>query len=163
MIQNKLTAEKAFSQADAVRKSVNLILPFFAVGVVFANMICDTGCTYLSGSLFGMDLHYLGFMLAATILIFSLPMKNSDYRMVARHARACLLCMAVGGGTVLLHFQWVNEIFCPFCLAYGALIFILFIFNVNRTILMAAAISFAAGLFVFALFFEGSARPVFHF
>ena len=163
MNQNKLTAKKALSQPDAVRKSANLILPFFAAGAVFANMICDTGCTYLSGALFGIDLHYLGFMLAAAILIFSLPLKNPGYRVVARHARACLLCMAVGGGAVLLHFQWVNEIFCLFCLVYGALVFILFLFNLNRTKPMAVAISFVSGLAVFALFFQGSAMPVFQF
>ncbi len=158
-----VTPLTVFSQADAFRKTANLILPFFAAGAVYANMICDTGCTYLYGALFGVDLHYLGFMLAAAILVFSLPLKNQGYRMIARHARACLLYMAVGGGAVLLHFQWVHEIFCPFCLAYGALIFILFMFNLNRTIPLAAAISFAAGLAVFALFFEGSAMPVFQF
>lgn len=163
MTHNKLTAKKAFSQPDAFRKTANLILPFFAAGTVLANMRCDTGCTYLSGALFGIDLHYLGFILATAILVFSLPIKNPGYRMVARHARACLLCMAVGGGAVLLHFQWVNEIFCPFCIAYGALVFILFLFNLNRTKPMAVFISFVSGLAVFALFFQASAMPVFQF
>ena len=144
-------------------RAANILLPLFAAGTVYANLVCDTGCTYIHGSLFGLDLHYLGFILAGAILLFSLPIDNRAYRVLGRHARAVLLCMAVGGGMVLLHFQIVNQIFCPFCLAYGGLFFVLFLLNFRQTSRTASVVSFVAGLLIFALFFEGSAVPVFEF
>ena len=150
-------------RAEIVRRAANILLPLFAAGTVYANLVCDTGCTYIQGSLFGLDLHYLGFVLAGAILLLSLPIDNQAYRVLSRHARAVLLCMAVGGGMVLLHFQIVNQIFCPFCLAYGGLFFILFLLNLNQTSRTACVVSFGAGLVIFALFFEGSAMPVFEF
>ncbi len=146
-----------------IRKIANLILPFFAAGAVYGNLLCDTGCTYLYGTLFGLDLHYLGFLVAGALAAFSLPLKNPGYQAFSRHARTNLLCMSVGGGTILLHFQVVNQLFCPFCLVYGALLFTLFLFNVNRTSRTALAASFVAGVLIFSLFFEGSTLPLYAF
>lgn len=152
-----------FSRPEAIRKIANVVLPFFAAAAVYGNLSCDTGCTYLQGTLFGVDLNYLGFLLAAAIVIFSLPFKAMQYRRFSRHARANLLSMAVGGGMVLIHFQMVNQILCPFCLVYGALLFILFLFNFNRSSRWACAVSFVIGVLIFALFFEGSALPLYGF
>lgn len=147
---------------DKIRKTGNLGLPFPAVGAVLANMACDSGCTYIQGTFLGMDLHYLGILLAAAVLLSSLPLPQPAYRIVGDHVRANLLSLAMGGGVVLLYFQAVNRIFCLFCLVYGAIVVLLFILNVNQTSRIACAISFAAGLLLFAFFFEGSAVPVFH-
>lgn len=146
---------------DKMRKTGNIGLPFVAAGAVYANMVCDVGCTYIYGTLFGLDLHLLGFILAGAILLLSLPLRQPIVRIAGDHLRANLLAAAVGGGVVLLHFQMVNRIFCPFCLVYGALAALLFLLNVNRTSGIACAVSFAAGLLLFVFFFEGSAVPVF--
>lgn len=159
----KTNRKTVFTIMERIRPAANIILPFPAAGAVFANMACDTGCTYLHGVLFGIDLHCLGIVLAAALLLFSLPAHREGLRALCDHARANLLSFSVGGGAVLLHFQAVHRIFCLFCLVYGALILALFILNANRTRRTACAASFAAGLLVFAVFFEGSAVPVFSF
>lgn len=150
-------------RAETIRRIANVIVPLFAAVTVYGNLVCDTGCTYLHGALFGVDLNYLGLLLAAAILLFSLPLKSGQYRDVSRHARTNLLSMAVGGGAVLLHFQAANQIFCFFCLLYGALVFLLFLLNLNRTNRGALAASFFAGVLIFSLFFEGSALPLYSF
>ncbi len=152
-----------FLPPETIRRIANVIVPLFAAGAVYGNLVCDTGCSYLRGSLFGVDLNYLGLLLAAAILLFSLPLRNRQYRNVSRHARANLLSMAVGGGAVLLHFQATNQIFCFFCLVYGALVFLLFLLNLKQTKRGALAASFVAGVLIFSLFFEGSPLPLYSF
>ncbi len=147
---------------DKIRKTGNIGLPVAAVGAVLANMACDIGCTYIYGAFLGMDLHCLGIILAAAVVLSSLPLPNPAYRIAGDHVRANLLSFAMGGGVVLLYFQVVNRIFCPFCLVYGAIAVLLFLLNVNRTSPIACLISFGAGLLLFVLFFEGSVVPVFN-
>ncbi len=150
-------------RTEIVRSAANILLPLFAAGTLYANLVCETGCTYIHGGLFGLDLHCLGFILAGAILLLSLPLGSRAYRSFGGHARAVLLCMAVGGGVVLLHFQIANQVFCPFCLAYGGLFFVLFLLNISQTSRTVCAVSFGAGLLIFALFFEGSVMPIFEF
>lgn len=154
---------KTISRPEKARIAAGIILPLLAAGAVFANMACETECTYLYGALFGVDLHHLGIGLAAALLLLGLPFQRPSFKAFSDHARAWLLCMTVGGGVVLLYFQAVNRIFCLFCLVYGALIFALFLLNVNRTSRPACAVFLAAGLLLFVFFFEGSAVPVFQF
>lgn len=149
---------------EKIVKTGNIILPVLAVGAVFANKACDTGCTYLYGNLFGVDLNSLGIVLAITILLLSLPASSSSvYRHITDHLRPNLLSGSLGGGVVLLHFQLVNSVFCPFCILYGALIFILFALNFNKINRVTGVTAFLGGLLIFAFFFEGSAIPVFRF
>jgi hypothetical protein len=149
---------------EKIRKISNIIIPLLAIGAVLANSACDTGCTYLHGSLFGVDLNHLGILLAGVILAVSLPISTSrTYRQTADRARAGLLSFSIGGGLVLLHFQLVNSIFCLFCTIYGALLFILFLVNFNMNNRMSGPAMFFAGLLLFAFFFEGSAIPMFQF
>lgn len=149
---------------EKIVKTGNIILPILAIGAVFANKACDTGCTYLYGNLFGVDLNSLGIALAITILFLSLPVSLfSAYHRITDHLRPNLLAGSLGGGVVLLHFQLVNSVFCPFCILYGILIFILFAFNFHKSNGVAGVTAFLGGLLIFAFFFEGSAVPVFRF
>ncbi len=148
---------------EKARIAAGIIIPLLAAGAVFANRVCETECTYIYGALFGVDLHYLGIGLAAALLFLGFSFQRLSFKAFSDHARACLLCMAVGGGVVLLYFQAVHRMFCPVCLIYGALIFAFFLFNVNRTSRPACAVFLAAGLLFFVFFFEGSAVPVFQF
>lgn len=146
-----------------VRVTGNIILPLAAIGAVFANKACETDCTHLYGALFGVDLNLLGIFLAAALLLLSLPVGHASFRALCDHARANLLCLAVGGGAVLFHFQAVNRVFCLFCILYGFFMFTLFLLNAGRTSGPACFASLATGLLVFVFFFEGSAVPVFQF
>ena len=148
---------------DTILKAANASIPVAAAGAVFANMACDTGCTYLYGAMFGIDLNYLGIMLAAALLLLSLPVPHPAYLHITGHARACLLWFSMGIGPVLLHFQIAHEVFCPFCLVYGALVLAMFAVNWHMTKLYAGLALFAAGFALSFFFFEGSAIPVFTF
>lgn len=147
---------------ERIRSTGNIAMPFLAAAAVYGNTVCDTGCTYLYGSLLGVDLNLLGIFLAGAVLLLSLPLPSRVYRRFSDFLRANLLCGALGGGLVLLHFQITNQIICLFCMVYGLIVLLLFVLNVHKTSKIAGFGAFAAGLLLFALFFEGSTVPMFN-
>jgi hypothetical protein len=72
-----------------------------------------------------------------------------------------LLSGALGGEILLVRFQVVHDTYCPFCLAFGSCILVLFAANFTKMNKYLALGAFLAGIAAFALFFEGSVLPLY--
>lgn len=97
----------------------------------------------------------------AVLLGSALLPAGSCWAAFARHLRILLLSGALGGETLLVRFQILHDTYCPFCLAFGACILILFIANFAKAPRYLALGAFLAGIAAFALFFEGSVIPLY--
>jgi hypothetical protein len=141
-------------------KNLNVILPVVGMGVMIFYEICDTLCAYITGSFLGIDLKIIGILFMAVLLILTIP-AISSYKTPVNHLRAMMLAGAMGGEVILFRFQVVHETFCPFCLAFGLCLVILFAANFRGMNKYLAGASFLAGIGAFALFFQGSVLPLY--
>jgi hypothetical protein len=72
-----------------------------------------------------------------------------------------MLSGALGGEVLLVRFQIVHDIYCPFCLAFGLCIVVLCAANFMKMNKYLALGAFLVGVAAFALFFEGSVLPLY--
>ncbi len=135
------------------RKVVNIALPLAGLAVVVFYNFCGSTCTFLQGGFFGIDLKYLG--LAYLVLLLVLVLLKQDLLHVA------MLSLGVGMEINLVAFQVRNATYCPYCLAFGAILVFLFLFNSRRSKLPLMGIGVALGFFLCLLFFKGTATPVY--
>ena len=100
-----------------------------------------------------MDLKYLGIFYMTLILILALMQKTL----------LCLLLLAfgTGGEMFLIGYQIRSGVYCPYCLAFAATVFLAFIVNFQRSRKWLATLAAGAGLVFFLLFFSGSATLVY--
>jgi uncharacterized membrane protein len=141
-------------------KFMNIILPIVGMVLVIYYKICDTSCAYISGSFLGIDLTVVGILFMAVLLILNIPAVAS-YKAPVGHLRTMMLAGAIGGEVILFRFQLVHETFCPYCLAFGLCLLILFALNVRIMNKYMAGACFLAGIGAFALFFKGSVLPLY--
>ncbi len=141
-------------------KILNVILPVVGMGVMIFYEICDTICAYITGSFLGIDLKIIGILFMAVLLILTIPAVASHKTPVS-HLRTMMLAGAMGGEVILFRFQVVHETFCPFCLAFGLCLLILFAANFRVMNKYLAGACFLAGIGAFALFFQGSVLPLY--
>ena len=142
------------------RKAVNISLPLIGLGVVIFYQLCDTACSALQGALLGVDLKVLG-ILFMTVLLAIVPLQSSRFSSLAGHLRTVLLAGALGGEVMLVRFQIMQETYCPFCLAFGLCIVLLFAAHLPRMNGYAAIVAFLAGVGVFVIGFTGSVLPLY--
>ena len=142
-------------------KAVNIVLPVVGIGLEIFYGICDTACSSLQGTFLGLDLKWIGILFVAVLLVLALLPAGSRWASFARHLRILLLSWALGGETLLVRFQILHDTYCPFCLAFGACILILFIVNFAKAHRYLVLGAFLAGIAAFALFFEGSVIPLY--
>jgi hypothetical protein len=86
--------------------------------------LCDTSCSYLKGGIFGIDLKYIGIGYMSAIIALTL-LKQTAY------VRA-LLAGGIGVEFHLVAFQFREDVFCPFCLAFGTIVVLAFILNYEK-------------------------------
>ena len=135
------------------KRGVTIILALVGISVMAAYSFCADSCIFLRGTMFGMDLKYLGMLYMGLVLAAGAFGKDA--------ACAVLLSIGVGGEVFLLGFQTMNGVYCPYCLAFAAIVILLFLIHAIR-IRPAMAILFAAvGFSIFLLFFSGSAAPAY--
>ena len=145
---------------DQVLKIINVAFPAIGIGLMVFYGVCDTSCSSLQGTFLCLDLKMIGILYMAALLALTLP-PASRWAASVRHLRTMLFSGALGGEILLVRFQVVNDTYCPFCLAFGSCILILFAANfkkMNRYLVLGA---FLAGIAAFALFFEGSVLPLY--
>jgi uncharacterized membrane protein len=140
-------------------KILSILLPIAGLGLILYYRICDTLCAYISGSFLGVDLKYIGMFFMAALLILTLPAAASHKKIVG-HLRTMMLAGALGGEVILVRFQVVHETFCPYCLAFGLCLLLLFAVHFTAMNKYLAGASFLAGIVAFALFFKGSVLPL---
>jgi hypothetical protein len=131
----------------------NIILAVIAAGVMVFYATCTTSCSYLKGDILGLDLKYAGMIFMALIIILSIAKKDLFLSL--------LLSAGIGAEVILVSFQVRNDVYCPYCLTFGAILVILFLLNVNLSRKWVMALFFILGLAAFLIFFRGSAIPTY--
>jgi uncharacterized membrane protein len=145
---------------NQVLKIINVLFPIIGIGVMVFYDVCSTACSSLQGTFLGLDLKVIGILYMAALLAMAL-LPVSRWAASVSHLRTMLLSGALGGEILLVRFQVVNDTYCPFCLAFGMCILILFAANFTKMNKYLALGAFLAGLAAFALFFEGSVLPLY--
>ncbi len=85
---------------------------------------CETDCTYLQGDVLGIDLSYIGIAYMLMIIILATAKRMPYVR--------ALLASGIGVEVYLIAFQFREDVFCPYCLAFASTIIIAFILNYER-------------------------------
>jgi thiol:disulfide interchange protein DsbA len=135
------------------RKIINIALPLAGLGLIVFYSFCGSSCTFLKGDLLGVDLKYLG--AAYALLLPALVLLKRE----ASHLAA--LSLGIGTEINLVAFQVKNGTYCPYCLAFAAILVFLFIFNWRRSRLPLMSICAAIGFFLCLVFFRGAATPAY--
>ena len=105
----------------ARRSVITIILAATGIGIMLYYKACETACTYLQGDIFGIDLSYIGIVYMLMIIVFAAVSKMPYVR--------ALLASGIGVEVYLIAFQFREDVFCPYCLAFASMIIIAFILN----------------------------------
>jgi uncharacterized membrane protein len=135
------------------KEKLNILLATAGIALVFVYAYCGDICSYLKGSIFGIDLKYMGVLFMGLIIVLSL-LSLRDYRLL-------LLSAGVGAEVFLIGFQVQNDVFCPYCLSFGAVLLLLFAMNLDWSKRKLIAVFAVLGLLFFSIFFDGSVTPAF--
>jgi thiol:disulfide interchange protein DsbA len=135
------------------KEKLNILLALAGIALVFVYAYCGDSCSYLKGSIFGIDLKYMGVLFMGTLVALSF-FGLRDYRLL-------LLSAGVGAEVFLIGFQVQNDVFCPYCLSFGAVLLLLFAINMDWSKRKLIAVSAVLGLLFFVVFFDGSVTPAF--
>ncbi|MBU2054843.1 MAG: thioredoxin domain-containing protein [Proteobacteria bacterium] len=135
------------------RQLLTVLLALAGIGITLAYIYCYGACSSLRGDVLGVDLKYLGIFYMSTIIVLALM----------RKFLLCLLLFAFGAGSelFLIGYQIRSGIYCPYCLAFAATVFLGLAVNFERAKKTLATLAAAGGLVFFLLFFSGTARPVY--
>jgi len=135
------------------KRSVTMLLAIIGIAVVAAYSTCSESCSYIQGSLFGVDLKYAGVFFMGLVLVFG----------ALGHDAACLILLSagMGGEAFLVGYQVLSGVFCPFCLSFALDVVVLFIIHYEKVNLRAAMLFAVAGFLLFHSFFSGSVAPVY--
>jgi len=103
------------------RTIITIALSLIGIGLMMYYDYCDTACRYLKGDIWGINLKWVGIAYMLVIIIFAalrlLPFVRA------------LLAAGLGVEVYLYAFQVQNDVYCPFCLAFSAMVILSFIFN----------------------------------
>jgi thiol-disulfide isomerase/thioredoxin len=110
------------------RLLITIVLAVIGIGIVAFYAICDTSCSFLKGDVFGIDLKYVGYGYMAAIIILALLKQADLLRM--------LVASGIGVEVFLVSFQVSINLFCPFCLAFGIMVILMYLVNYERSGMM---------------------------
>src|SRR5512137_1105109 len=143
----------AMKTALTGKEKINILLALAGIALVFVYTYCGDSCSYLKGSIFGIDLKYMGVLFMGTLVALGL-FGLRDYRLL-------LLSAGVGAEVFLIGFQVQNDVFCPYCLSFGAVLLLLFAINLDWSKRKLVGLFALGGLLFFMVFFDGSVTPAF--
>ena len=106
------------------RLALTIVLALAGIGIMSFYAICDTACSYLRGDIFGFDLKYVGVLFMALLIGLAFFHQADVIRM--------FVSAGLGVEVYLVAFQIEENIFCPFCLAFGVLVIIMYVINYER-------------------------------
>ena len=103
-----------------------LTLPLAAagIGVMIYYNVCTDDCAYLAGDILGVDLKIVGIAFMAAIAGLAVFAQGALLR--------ALLAAAMGVEVFLIRYQFAEDVFCPYCLTYAAILFAAFILHYER-------------------------------
>jgi hypothetical protein len=155
---NMLCIDMKVAGSHIITKILNIVLPMTGIILMLAYEYCDTSCLYLKGTFLGIDLKWVGVIYMIVLFASTFSLRGSLARL-AGHFRTVLISAAVGVEFFLIGWQIVKDIYCPFCLAFSACIFILFGINFTSMNRKVMALSIVAALLGFTLLFQGQIGP----
>jgi hypothetical protein len=135
------------------KRLITLVLALAGVGVIVVYPMCGSSCAYLRGSIFGIDLKYAGIMGMAAVMLSNMLKKDS--MLVAA------LSAGLGAEIFLVAFQIRHGTYCPFCLAFGAIVVLQFLLNLDLGKKALVTSCLVLGYLIFAVFFKGSVTPTY--
>jgi len=135
------------------KEKLNILLALSGIALVFVYTYCGDSCSYLKGSIFGIDLKYMGVLFMGTLVALGL--------FGLREYRLLLLSAGVGAEVFLIGFQVHYDVFCPYCLSFGAVLLLLFAINLDWSKRKLIGVFAILGLLLFVVFFNGSVTPAF--
>ncbi|MFA5278700.1 MAG: thioredoxin domain-containing protein [Smithellaceae bacterium] len=106
------------------RLPITVAAALAGIGIMAYYATCNTGCSYLRGDILGIDLKYVGVGYMGVIILLALFRQADLLRM--------LVAAGIGVEAFLISFQFREEVFCPFCLAFGALVILMYLINYER-------------------------------
>jgi len=155
MTKERGVLQMAIGWMRSKRHVINIVLSCVAIALEVYYSICAGACSYLKGSILGINLEYVGIAYMAVIIFLSILKKDT--------LLLVLLSAGVGIEFYLIGFQvWYNT-YCPYCLAFAAIIFILFFLNAQRDRKMLSVVAMGLALILFSIFFKGSVVPSYAF
>ena len=107
------------------RTILTIILAMAGIALMAFYSWCDSSCAYLKGDILGIDLKYIGIAFMVVIIIVTFWKQVDIVRI--------LLSGAIGGEVFLVRFQFREDVFCPFCLAFGTIIVILYFLSYGKS------------------------------
>ena len=106
------------------RLPITIAAALAGIGIMMYYASCDTACSYLRGNLLGIDLKYVGVGYMGAIIALAFFRQADLLRM--------LVAAGIGVEGFLVEFQVRENVFCPFCLAFGALVILMYLINYER-------------------------------
>jgi len=103
------------------RRSMTIVLAVIAIALMVYYDYCATACSYLKGDVLGIDLKWVGVAYMGLIIIFTVLKQVPLVRI--------FLAAGLGVEVHLYAFQLQNSVYCPFCLAFSALLIASFAVN----------------------------------
>ena len=137
-------------------KNKHLLTVMFAalgIAVIVFYILCEDSCRYLKGSIWGVDLKYLGTFFLLFVLLLNFLEKDI--------LCLTLLSIGLGGEIFLIGYQAASAVYCPLCLAFSALLILMFAVNFDKTKIPLIVLSIFLGLIFFFFSFSGSTRPTY--
>ena len=131
------------------------MLPLIGICLVIFYSICGNSCSYLKGGMAGIDLKYTGIIYMSAIALFS-TIKKYLFILIVSSA-------GIGVEAFLVGFQIRNDVYCPYCLAFGIIVVLLFILNLDWTKKRLMSFSIIAGVLICMFFFKGYVVPSYYY
>jgi uncharacterized membrane protein len=135
------------------RYLIDIALSAVAVGVIVFYSICGNSCSYLKGSILGVELQYVGIAYMAALIFLNL-LKKDFFILV-------FLSAGLGIEAFLVGFQIVNAKYCPYCLIFGLIVIVQFVLNFDRKRRWFVVSSMIIAMILFAMLFKGTAFPTY--
>ncbi|MDI6890127.1 MAG: thioredoxin domain-containing protein [Thermodesulfovibrionales bacterium] len=144
---------KSYKRFGARKYWINVIVSLIGIGIILLYSICGESCEYLQGGILDIELKYLGLLYMGMLIFFSL--RKRDLVLLS------LLSFGTGAEIYLLGFQIRNLVYCYYCLAFGAIVLLLFLLNLNMSKKTLMGISLFLGFILFSIFFQGAVTPLY--
>lgn len=132
---------------------INTILLIIGIGMVFLYNLCGDACSSLRGSIFSIDLKYLGILYMGLLLLLNLMKRSTIFLL--------FLSFGLGAEIYLIGFQIKNEVICYYCLTFGAVILILFLLNFDMSKKFLIGAFMILGFILFSILLQGNIAPLY--
>lgn len=129
------------------------VMAGIGIGIILFYTLCDDSCRYLKGAIWGLDLKYLGMFFMSAVILLTVWKKDT--------LCLALISLGIGGEVFLIGYQIKNSTYCPFCLAFGCVLILIFAVNFQKRKIMFITLMAILGLLFMLFAFKGSVTPAF--